>query len=282
MEVAESGAHDVGRRSMIELVEVAKQAAQAGGEVVAEHFRAGAAVTRTKSGVSYNLVSQADLESEQAILAVLRREFPDHGVLSEETERDDRSHERLWIVDPIDGTNNFVHGIPHFAISIAHYEQGEPVCGVVYNPATGDVFDAARGCGARHNGAEIQIATPSSLDEVLVGVGFYYDRGAMMEATLAAIRDLFRSQIHGIRRFGTASLDLCLVASGRFGGYFEYELSPWDFAAGQLIVTEAGGQVTDCRGEPLPLESTSLLASNGLLHSGLLEIVSRHWEGFGA
>jgi myo-inositol-1(or 4)-monophosphatase len=111
---------------------------------------------------------------------------------------------------------------------------------------------------------------------VLVGVGFYYDRGAMMEATLMAVRDLFRKHIHGIRRFGTASLDLCFVATGAFGAYFEYQLSPWDFAAGQLFLEEAGGKMTTCRGEPLPLAKTSALASNGILHEAVLEVVQGH------
>ena len=117
---------------------------------------------------------------------------------------------------------------------------------------------------------------PSGLDQVLLGCGFFYDRGAMMEATLQAIGDLFRQHIHGIRRFGTASLDLCQVAMGRFGGFFEYELAPWDFAAGAMILTEAGGAITTCRGEALPLSKTGVLASNGTLHPALQSIVSQY------
>ena len=123
---------------------------------------------------------------------------------------------------------------------------------------------------------QVHVEDATRLDEVIVGVGFYYDRGAMMEATLAAIRDLKLKQIHGIRRFGTASLDLCAVALGRYGAYFEYELSPWDFAAGRLFVEEAGGTVTTARGEPLPLAKSSLLASNGPLHGPMLEVVRAH------
>jgi myo-inositol-1(or 4)-monophosphatase len=112
------------------------------------------------------------------------------------------------------------------------------------------------------------------LSEALVGVGFYYDRGAMMDATLTSIRDLFQQKIHGIRRFGTASLDLCMVGCGKFGAFFEYELSPWDFAAGRLFVEEAGGKITNCRGNALPLAKSSVLASNGKLHDAVLKIVS--------
>jgi myo-inositol-1(or 4)-monophosphatase len=122
----------------------------------------------------------------------------------------------------------------------------------------------------------VHVSDAARLDQVLVGVGFYYDRGAMMEATLAAIADLFRQQIHGIRRFGTAALDLCHVACGLYGAFFEYQLSPWDFAAARLILEEAGGQVTTCLGAPLPLAKTHVLGSNGHLHPAVLEIVQRH------
>jgi myo-inositol-1(or 4)-monophosphatase len=263
---------------MPDILEVAKEAAHAGGAAVAKYFRTEVPVATKEAGVSYNLVSQADLDSEAAILNVIRRAFPEHGILAEETQQDEAGQEHLWVVDPIDGTNNFIHGVPHFAISVAYYRHGQPVCGFVYNPATGDEYEASVGQGARHNGNEIRVSNRSSLDQVLVGVGFYYDRGSMMEATLAAVRDLFQQKIHGIRRFGTASLDLCQVACGMFGAYFEYELSPWDFAAGRLIVTEAGGRVTNCQGKPLPLAKTSLLASNSLLHDRMLEIVSRHYR----
>ncbi len=125
----------------------------------------------------------------------------------------------------------------------------------------------------------MSVGAQTALTEVLVGVGFYYDRGAMMESTLAAIRDLFREDIHGIRRFGTASLDLCMVGLGMFGAFFEYELSPWDFAAGRLLVEEAGGRVTTCAGGPLGIEKSSVLATNGALHGAVLAIVGPHLPG---
>ena len=255
---------------------VAKQAARAGGEIVARYFREGVTI-RTKE--SYNLVSDADLESEQAIGRVIKQAFPDHEVLGEELHSADTEAEHLWIVDPLDGTNNFAHQIPHFAISVAYYRNGEPVCGVIYNPVRGDWYEAVRGEGAFHNGTPARVANHQRLDEALISVGFYYDRGAMMEATLAAVRDLFFKQIHGIRRFGTASLDLSQVGSGLFGAFFEYELSPWDFAAGRLFVEEAGGKVTTCEGEPLPIAKTTLLASNGDLHEAVLEVVREHLPG---
>ncbi|QDU40368.1 Inositol-1-monophosphatase [Maioricimonas rarisocia] len=254
-------------------LEVARRAAQIGGEVVSRYFRDGVTM-RSKS--TSNLVSDADLESERVIAACITESFPNHVILGEELHTGEVTAEDLWIIDPIDGTNNFAHGIPHFAISIAYYRSGQAVCGVVFNPARDDWFVAVRGEGATYNGKPAAVAQADSLSEVLVGLGFYYDRGAMMEATLAAARDLFGQEIHGIRRFGTASLDLCQVGTGMFGGFFEYQLSPWDFAAGRLFVEEAGGRVTTARGDALPLETTSVLASNGTLHESLLSIVAAH------
>jgi myo-inositol-1(or 4)-monophosphatase len=257
-------------------LELALRAARVGGEIVTKYLREGVTM-RTKQ--TYNLVSDADLESERAIVREIRGQFPDDSVLGEELHNDDISADRLWVIDPLDGTNNFAHAIPHFAISIAFYEQGIAQCGVVLNPVRGDLYTATRGGGAFCNGQPVRVTDDATLDKTLVGVGFYYDRGAMMKATLAAIEEIFSHDIHGIRRFGTASLDLVQVGMGMFGAYFEYELAPWDFAAGRLFVEEAGGRVTDCRGEALGLERTSLLASNGALHEKMLSIVSKYLPG---
>ena len=250
--------------------EIANEAANAGAVRLMQTFGHDRSV-RSKAGV--DLVSDADLQSEQTIVRIIRETFPDDEVLGEEGHAADVTAERLWVIDPLDGTTNYAHSIPHFAVSIAFYESGRPQCGVVFNPARGDRYTAIAGEGALRNGERVQVSTASSLGEVLVGVGFYYDRGAMMEATLAAVHGLFKQQIHGIRRFGTAALDLCQVGMGMYGAFFEYQLSPWDFAAGRLFVEEAGGRVTTCHGEPLPLEKTSVLASNGQLHEAVLAIV---------
>jgi len=263
---------------MADIAEVAQRAARVGGEIVARHYREGAAVrSKEASGEqSYNLVSDADFQSERAIAEVIRRAFPEHSILAEEEHQHAEDAEHLWVVDPLDGTNNFAHGIPHFAVSVAYCRDGETRYGAVFNPVRGDWYIAERGKGATHNGTPLAVADARSLDEVIVGLGFYYDRGAMMEATLAALADLFRLQIHGMRRFGTAALDLCHVAAGQFGAFFEYELSPWDFAAARLFVEEAGGTVTTCDGKPLVLQKSSVLATNGHLHQAVLEVVARH------
>lgn len=263
---------------MIHELQIAEAAAHAGAEVALRYFQDYSSVaSQVKPGeLSFNRVSVADVESEHAIVDVIRGEFPNHAILGEENYSDDANSEQLWIIDPIDGTNNFLHGIPQFGISVAFYRGGQPVCGVILNPARGDSFVASRGQGAFHNGQPVRVAEHRRLDEVLIGLGFYYDRGAMMEATLAAMRELFGQHIHCIRRMGAATLDLCMVACGQIGAYFEYELSPWDFAAGRLFVEEAGGIVTTCLGEPLPLAKSSILATNGHLHNSMLEIVQRH------
>lgn len=254
-------------------MDTAIRAAKAGGEVLLRYFETD--LTMRHKGV-VDLFSDADIEAERVIAECILSQFPHHSILGEEERVADVAAPDLWIIDPLDGTTNFAHRIPHFAVSVAYYRNGVAECGVILNPVRNDLYLAERGAGATHNGNAISTGTQDVLSEVLVGAGFYYDRGAMMEATLAAIADLFRQQIRGIRRFGTASLDLAQVASGQFGAYFEYQLSPWDFAAGRLLVEEAGGCVTTCTGRPLPLEKTTVLASNGFLHESVQRIVSCH------
>jgi myo-inositol-1(or 4)-monophosphatase len=259
-----------------EIVSTAVRAAEEAGRLLKEYFSGVEFEVRSKAPA--DLVTTADVAAERRIAEVIRSVFPDHAILGEEENSGDLSAEYLWVVDPLDGTTNFAHGIPHFAVSIACLHRGRAIVGVVWNPIRGDWYQATRGGGAFHNGRRMQVGRQSQLSEVLIATGFYYDRGAMMEATLAAIGDVFRQNIHGIRRFGTASLDLAQVAGGQFGGFFEYMLSPWDYAAGGLLVEEAGGRISTCQGSSLPLSKSSLLATNGLLHDELLAIVRRHWN----
>ncbi len=218
-------------------------------------------------------MSDADLQSEQAIARTIHAAFPSHAILGEEENAGSVDAEHLWIIDPLDGTNNFAHRIPQFAVSIAYYHRSQPVCGVVVNPVHADWYWSDRGKGSFHNGRRMSVSNETSLSQTMVGVGFYYDRGAIMEATLKSIHAFFKQQIHGVRRFGAAALDLCQVADGLYGVFFEYQLSPWDFAAGRLILEEAGGKITTGRGDALPLAKGSVLATNTLLHDSALEIV---------
>ncbi len=248
------------------------EAARAGGRVVQQYFVEG---VQMRSKAPADLVSDADLQAEQAIVNTILRDFPHDEILGEEAHHGDAGADRLWVVDPLDGTTNFAHQAPHFAVSIAFYRKGLAEAAAVFNPIRDDLYTATRGGGAFHNGRPIQCGEQTQLNEVLIGCGFYYDRGQMMRDTLATLQDLFETGIHGVRRFGTASLDLCLVASGVLGAFFEYQLSPWDFAAGGLIVQEAGGRIATCTGDPLPLQVTSVLAAGKGVFPLALEIVSR-------
>ena len=255
-------------------LQVCREAVAAGSDVATRYYRDG---VEMRSKEPYNLVSDADIDAEKRIVEVIRQTYPDHAVLGEEVHSiDDTEVEHLWVIDPIDGTNNFAHRVPHFSVSVGYYRDGEAVCGVIANPVRDDWYEAARGQGAYHNGERVRVGEETGLDQILVGVGFYYDRGAVMEATLAALRELFGRNIHGIRRMGTASLDLCQVGVGMYGVFFEFQLQPWDFGAGRLFVEEAGGRVTTCRGDTVPMAKTSLLASNGRVHDAALEILARH------
>lgn len=254
-------------------------AANAGAEILNQYFAdlASAGIQTKRQGNQYQgIVTQADVEAERAIVAEIQKSFPHHEFLGEEEHSADPDADHLWVIDPLDGTNNFAHNIPHFAVSVAYYRNGEPQCGVVLDPSRGDTFTAELGKGAWWNGNRVQVNQHATFPETMIAVGFYYDRGPMMKATLAAIEELFEQNIHGVRRFGTAALDLVQVGLGRFGGYFEYKLSPWDFAAARLFLTEAGGKITDCKGEPLLLKTSTVLATNSLLHQPMLEIVKRH------
>lgn len=230
----------------------------------------------TEKGTS-NFVSSADLAAENAIVTTIRERFPDHAIISEESHSDRADAEHLWVIDPLDGTSNFLHGIPHFAVSIGYYQRGVANVGVVCNPISGDWYVAVEQQGAWHNGERMQVSRAERLNQAIIACGFHYDRGKMMEATLATLADLFRKDIHDVRRFGAAALDIANVACGQFEAFFEYRLSPWDYAAGAILLNEAGGKISDCSGNQLPLGSSSgICATNGLLHQSMLEQLSRH------
>ena len=259
-------------------------AGQSGADILTRYFAdLGSAKIQTKqTGDQYQgIVTQADVDAERAIVAEIKKTFPDHEFLGEEEHSASADAKHLWVIDPLDGTNNFAHGIPHFAVSVAYYRDGKPQCGVIIDPCRGDTFTAQLGEGAywiKSDGTKIRASVNqhARFEDTMIAVGFYYDRGPMMQATLAATEELFQQNIHGIRRFGTAALDLVQVGLGRFGGYFEYKLSPWDFAAARLFVTEAGGTVTTCSGDPLELKVSTILATNSRLQELMLPIVQKH------
>jgi len=255
-------------------LEVAKEAARRAGWVIME--RQGKASISEKA--ANNLVTEADLAAQETIVEMISSCFPDHSIIAEEQDLVIKSGAPdQWIIDPLDGTNNYAHNIPHFSISIAYARSGRVEAGVVYDPVRNEMFTAIRGEGAYLNGKPARVSGARFLREAVVATGFYYDRGRIMRKTLSSVEKLFESNIHGIRRFGTASLDLCWVACGRFDAFFEYTLAVWDFAAGMLIVEEAGGQCTDQEGKTLDLNSSGLAVSNGNFHDEFLALVS--WTG---
>lgn len=251
---------------------------QEAGELLLEHFKRGVVMRQKTDRPSCDLVTEADLAIEKLIVSRIRKAFPSHSILGEEGTCYQNSDSHLWVIDPIDGTTNFAHRVPHFAISIGYYCKGIAEIGVVANPVSGEIFMAIRGSGATLNDQPIEVSKHAlNLTQALVATGFYYDRGSMMEQTLGAIHNLFEKNIHGMRRFGAASLDFCYVACGRFDAYFEFSLNPWDFAAGRLIVEEAGGNVSTCNGLELTLTRNSIAASNGILHESLVSTVSPYF-----
>ena len=269
-----------GKSDWCQELAVAIEAAKAGGDILRQHQRRGVTMRNKGAGVSYDLVSDADVDSEKEIVRQIRIAFTDDEIIGEEGQQGDAGASRLWIIDPLDGTNNYAHGVPHYAVSIGFYHNGVPTVGVVYQPSTGTIYQSTRGGGSSvvadgQPARTVRCGDQKSLSEVLIGCGFYYDRGEVMRRTLRSIETLFGRDIHGIRRMGTASLDLVMVGLGMYGGFFEYELSAWDFAAGALFVTEAGGVVTNTEGDGLPLEKSSVLAAAPGIHADLLAVVRR-------
>ncbi|WP_227657507.1 inositol monophosphatase family protein [Candidatus Magnetaquicoccus inordinatus] len=216
-------------------------------------------------------VSNADTAVEKEILYHLKRGYPQYGIVAEESGRQGMGTERYWIVDPIDGTDNFIHGIPHFALSIALAEGDLLLAGVVFNPVSNEMFVGERGRGAFLNDRRIRTGQNRLLSKALLATGF---PAKYKEDHLTAYMDSFRilcAACHGIRRQGSAALDLCFTADGRYDGFWEQGLSSWDVAAGALILQEAGGFVTDFAGEIDFLRSGNVVAANAAIHSRLLE-----------
>jgi len=249
------------QQEMKRYLDVAVAAAREGGSILMEEFSRPVHISY-KGDV--DLVTQADRRSEDAVVARLRREFPDHAIIAEEGGGRDAASEFRWHVDPLDGTTNFAHHFPQFAVSIGLEQRGELLIGVVFNPANGELFSAARGQGAQLNGQPIRVSHVDRLDISLLGTGFPTHKRT--ENPNIHFYWQFTLASHGIRRVGAAALDLCMVACGRLDGFWEFGLKSWDTAAGVLIVREAGGRVTDFEGKPFAPGDRVCLATNGLMH----------------
>lgn len=228
-----------------------------------------------------DLVTEADLRSEQRIIKILKKEYPDHDILAEEGAGWDRTvaseanlrAEYKWLIDPLDGTTNYAHGFPFFAVSIALERRGDVILGVVYDPLREEVFTAQKGKGSYLNKKRIKVSKTKNLSEALLATGFAYDVRKSPDNNLNHFSN-FTLEAQGIRRAGSAALDLCYVASGRFDGFWEMKLKPWDMAAGSLMVKEAGGKVTDFKGDPFSIYSKEILASNGRIHGEMVKVLN--------
>ena len=226
-----------------------------------------------------DLVTVADRKSEALILERVRAQFPDHDVMGEEGARIESGSDYKWYVDPLDGTTNFAHGFPVFCVSLAVEHRGRRVAGTIYDPTRDELFAAELGSGARLNGEPIRVSSTAKLAESLVATGFPSHKRHKNPNIYFYHQITLRS--HGVRRAGSAALDLCCVAAGRFDGFWEFNLNPWDTAAGVLMVEEAGGRVTDFSGGPFQISSRETLASNGLVHEELISEFQAIFAGRG-
>jgi myo-inositol-1(or 4)-monophosphatase len=225
---------------------------------------------------STDLVTSVDRESEEYLFSAVKVRFPGHSVVAEEGSRSETSGEHVWYIDPLDATNNYAHGIPFFCVSIALYSRSLPgvVAGVVFDPMHEELFTAWRGGGSTLNGRPIRVSGTGNLDIAFLATGFPYDRSDPQRNNLHQF-NRFSPRVQGIRRIGSAAMDLCYLAAGRFDGYWEPMLHPWDTAAGSLIVEEAGGRVSRYDGGAFDPEFPEILASNGILHEQMVAVLGK-------
>jgi myo-inositol-1(or 4)-monophosphatase len=252
-------------------LEAAVEIAQEAGKILVEEMSK--PLELRYKGDEVDLVTQADKRSEQAIVARLTKYFPDHGIAAEEGTGRKSASEFQWHVDPLDGTTNFAHGYPCFCVSIALAQGGTLLVAVVFNPVSNELFAAARGEGATRNGKKIHVSKIATISTSLLCTGFpVHNRKA--SANLQYYGD-FTQLSHGVRRDGSAALDLASVAAGRFDGFWEFGLQKWDTAAGVLLIEEAGGKVSDFAGNPYQLGGPEILATNGLIHEEMRNVAQK-------
>lgn len=243
---------------------------QEAGEIIREGFGKNLEID-FKTNES-NLVTDIDKASEKVITEFIRRKYPAHGILAEESGKFDSSSEYVWVVDPLDGTTNFAHGFPIFSVSIGVQKNGKTIAGVVYDVMQNNVYAAESGSGAFLNQSKITVSDTELLSRSLLVTGFPYNISENPEKAFQKFEALTRNS-RGMRRLGSAAIDFCYVAKGVFDGFWEVFLNPWDICAGKLILEEAGGSVTDFDGSEIGIESTRILASNNKIHKQMIDIL---------
>jgi len=255
------------------MLNIAVKAARRAGSVINRATRNLDVLTvRTKSANDF--VSEVDQEAERAIVDTLKAAYPDHAILAEESGSAGHS-DYVWIIDPLDGTTNYLHGFPQYAVSIALMHRRVLTQAVVYDPARNDLFTASRGRGAFLNEHRIRVSRRSRLAEALIGTGIPFRQFDHIDAYLAILRELTQ-KTEGVRRPGAASLDLAYVAAGRLDGFWEFGLSPWDIAAGALLIIEAGGLVGDLEGNDRYMDSGHVIAANAKVFAQLVQVMAPH------
>jgi myo-inositol-1(or 4)-monophosphatase len=253
-------------------VNVAVRAARAAGAIILRYMnRVDSLQVEEKSRLDF--ASEVDRMAEAEIVRELRRAFPDHGVLGEESGASGKSKDKVWIIDPLDGTHNYLHGFPHFCVSIGFFDHGDPVHGVVYDPLRDELFTASKGDGAFLNDRRMRVTKRESLSGALLATGFPFRQRAHLDGQLAMTRALL-AEAEDIRRTGSAALDLAYVAAGRLDGYYEVGLKRWDLAAGCLLVREAGGQYADFAGKTTIPENGNLIAGNHHLVAAIARTIA--------
>ena len=255
------------------MLDVAVEAAREAGKLLKMHSGKPKSVER-KAGQETNLVTEIDRKAEELIINMIRKHYPHHDFLAEESGSRSQESEYRWIIDPLDGTTNFTHGLPVFCVSIGLEQKGSIVLGVVYDPNADELFTAERGKGAYLNRRRIRVSRTTTLIESLLVTGFPYDVQSNPDRVVEHFNN-FLMRAQALRRLGSAALDLCYVAAGRFDGFWEVSLNPWDMAAGVLIVEEAGGRYTDFLGNPSTIYKKNLLTSNGLIHQQMVEVFTK-------
>jgi myo-inositol-1(or 4)-monophosphatase len=254
------------------LKETLVNATEAGAEVLKHYFNSKTLKISNKEGVN-NLVTEADHAAEKAIIETIQESFPDHFILSEEAGEVKMESPYKWIIDPIDGTVNYAHGIPLCCVSIGLEKDGQILMGAVYNPLLDEFFLAEKGKGATLNGEKISVSEKKQVMDSCIVTGFPYTYLDMPNGPLDVFNRLIRKGVP-VRRLGSAAIDLCWVASGRFDGFYEHKLNAWDSSAGFLIVEEAGGKVTDFSGNHYSPYQPRIVATNGHIHNELLDWVN--------
>lgn len=250
-------------------LEVAVDAARTGAAIV---FAALGSVVGTRFKGDANPVTDVDNQAEEAIIGLLRRFRPHDAILAEESGGTGWEEGRVWIIDPLDGTVNFIHGIPHVSVSVALWVDGQPAVGVIEDVTRHEEFIAQQGEGSEIEAAPINVSEERVLKNAMIATGFPYDRNLHGEAYAENLGHVL-TRVQGIRRLGSAALDLAWVACGRYDGYWEFGISPWDTGAGVLMITEAGGMVTNHLGKPYRLDDSGIVASNGGIHHDLVAAV---------